>query len=179
MRRSMLVGALALASGTALALPWDLDMADSQAVKAYEQHMASPAPGTAAQPSALSPKGFVPNFVRGSPEGEALTMPEFGVDPTAVGKQMFSIYCTPCHGDGATLGLVAAPGRFPGVVALSGPDGVAHMRSDGYLYLTIRNGSLLMPSYGWALSDAEMWSVVAYVRTLPNAAWTPPAPEAP
>jgi hypothetical protein len=29
------------------------------------------------------------------------------------------------------------------------------------------------------MTDAEMWSVVAYVRTLPNAAWAPPAPEAP
>ena len=79
-------------------------------------------------------------------------------------------------GDGENLGPVAQPGRFPGVIAISGAAGVAKLRTDGYLYLTIRNGGAVMPYYGWAMDDAEMWSIVQYVRTLPDAKYVPPAP---
>jgi mono/diheme cytochrome c family protein len=54
---------------------------------------------------------------------------------------------------------------MPGV-PLVGAAGVAKARSDGYLYLTIRNGGVIMPSYGLQLSDEEIWSVVSYVREL-------------
>ena len=40
------------------------------------------------------------------------------------------------------------------------------MQTEGYLYLTIRNGGAIMPSYYWAMNDAEMWDVVAYLRSL-------------
>ena len=39
-------------------------------------------------------------------------------------------------------------------------------KSEGYLYLTIRNGSAIMPGYSWAMNDEEMWDVVAYLRSL-------------
>ncbi len=178
MRKLAAVVAL-MVSGTALALPWDIDMADSQAVKAYEAPMGSPAVGSVAQPSELTPDGFSPNFIRGSAEGEALTMPEMDAAGLVLGKKMYDIYCTPCHGDGAKLGPVAEPGRFAGVATLSGPLGTAHTRTDGWLYLSVRNGGTLMPSYGWAMTDHEMWAVVAHVRTLPNAAWVAPTAAAP
>jgi mono/diheme cytochrome c family protein len=65
---------------------------------------------------------------------------------------------------------------LPGVVPLAGTAGVARLRTDGWIYLTIRNGGAVMPSYGWAMSDEEMWAVVAHVRTLANGAYAPPAP---
>ena len=121
--------------------------------------------------------GAAKRWLRTSPEGQALVSPYPSDDAQlALGEQMFGIYCTPCHGvDGVHLGPVAAPGRLPGVVPLAGPAGVAHLRTDGWIYLTIRNGGAVMPTYGWAMSDKEMWSVVAYVRTLENAA--APAPQ--
>jgi mono/diheme cytochrome c family protein len=175
----LVVPAALLVSSVALALPWDTDMADQQPVKAYEQVMAPPVEGTVAQPNLLTPEPQVQNWLRGSPEGQALTSPYPADDAQlALGQHMFQIYCTPCHGvDGEHLGPVAAPGRLPGVVPLAGPAGVAHLRTDGWIYLTIRNGGAVMPTYGWAMSDREMWSVVAYVRTLANAAAPAPAQE--
>ena len=182
-RRTLQVAALlaasAIASTAAFGLPWDIDMADGQASKAYSHVMAGLPDGVIAQDSKLSPVGYTPNYQRTSPEGMALTSPfEFTDDSLATGERMFGIYCTPCHGDGENLGPVAAPGRFPAVIPISGPAGIAKARTDGWLYLTIRNGGAIMPYYGWAMNDAEMWSIVQYVRTLPNAEYIPPAPPA-
>jgi len=186
-RRAALIGAVVVGlglSGVALGLPWDIDMADGQQRKAYSFDMPPLPEGVVAQPAITSPKGFAQNYVKGTPEAEALTNPYPSNDATlATGKKMFTTYCQPCHGDGVTLGPVAGtpPTRLPGVAVLAGPNGVAHSRSDGYVYLTIRNGGTIMPSYGWALSDEEVWSVVTYVRTLDNAKYNGPgaAPAAP
>jgi mono/diheme cytochrome c family protein len=172
-----LIGATVLASTAAFGLPWDIDMADGQAKKAYSRQMQDIPDGAIAQPNIQTPVGWTANFERTSDEGQALTAPFAYTDATLeTGERMYGIYCTPCHGDGENLGPVAAPGRFPGVIPLSGPAGVAKMRSDGWIYLTIRNGGAVMPSYGWAMHDAEMWSIVQYVRTLPGAEYIPPAP---
>ena len=167
------------ASTAAFGLPWDVDMADSQAVRGYEGQLIGIPEGVVAQESMLSPRNHVPNFVRGSAEGEALTAPMPATEQVlAQGETMYNTYCTPCHGDGVNLGPVAQPGRYPGVVALAGGAGVAKARSDGWIYLTIRNGGAIMPYYGWAMSDDEIWSVVHYIRTMPNAKYIPPAPPA-
>jgi mono/diheme cytochrome c family protein len=173
----MLVPAALVVSSVAVALPWDVDMADQQPVKAYEQQMPPPVEGTVAQPNLLSPEEQVPNHLRASPEGQALLSPYPADDAQLeLGAAMYGIYCTPCHGvDGINLGPVAQPGRLPGVVPLAGPAGVARLRTDGWIYLTIRNGGAVMPPYAWAMSDREMWSVVSHVRTLENAA--APAPQ--
>lgn len=174
-----------LASSAAVAtaafgLPWDVDMADNQAYKGYERDMGTLPDGVVAQPSLESPKTHVTNFKRGSDEGQALANPLADSPETlARGEKMYQIYCSPCHGnDGEHLGAVAQPGRLPGVVPLAGAAGVAHLRNDGWIYLTIRNGGAVMPPYDWALSEEEMWSVVSYVRTLNNGKYVPPV-EAP
>lgn len=170
----------ALVSTAAFGLPWDIDMADGQAKKAYSQTMASLPDGVIAQPNVLTPVGFTPNYERTSPEGMALMNPYDQDDASlASGERMYGIYCTPCHGDGENLGPVAAPGRFPGVIPITGPAGIAKTRTDGWIYLTVRNGGAVMPYYGWAMNDREMWSIVQYVRTLPNAEYIPPAPPEP
>lgn len=178
--RWLVVGAVVCACGAAVAAPWDIDMADSRAVKAYEAPMRGIPQGVVAQPHVLSPMPFAPNYDRYTPEGQALSNP-YPADAAhlATGEKMYGIYCTPCHGDGVQLGTVAEPGRFPGVVALAGDAGALKNRTDGYIYLTIRNGGAIMPYYGWAMSDEEMWSIVHYARTLPNAQQPPPAPPAP
>jgi mono/diheme cytochrome c family protein len=164
-------------TGVAVGLPWDLDLADSQSIKGFSHVMASLPEGTIAQPSIESPVGYSRNYDRMSDEGQALVSPlEANTDVLAEGARMYTIYCTPCHGDGENLGPVAEPGRFAGVVALAGPASTTRDKTDGYLYLTIRNGGTVMPYYGWAMTDDEMWSIVHHVRTLPNAAYV--APEA-
>lgn len=89
---------------------------------------------------------------------------------------MYDAYCYPCHGsDGAELGPIAqterAPDRFPGILPLAGAGGVAKLRDDHWIYLTIRNGGANMPPYGHAMTDEEMWSIVHYVRTFDDAAY--------
>lgn len=176
-RASFLAAALAAtASGVAFGLPWDIDMADAQSVKAYEQAMRPLPEGVISQPNLLSPFPYSPNYTRGSAEGEALVNPvPDDAEHLAKGEKMFATYCTPCHGDGINLGPVAAPGRFPGVAVLAGAQGRAKQRSDGWIYLTVRNGGGLMPPYGWSMNDEEMWSVVRYVRTLPDSQYHAPA----
>ncbi len=163
----------------AIGLPWDTDMSESHSKKAYSREMAPLPDGVVAQPNVLTPTWYAANADRMTPEGQALTAP-FDADETSLarGEKMFNIYCTPCHGDGENLGPVSEPGRFPAVVKLSGKSGILKNRSDGYVYLTIRNGSAIMPYFGWAMNDDEMWSIVHYVRTLPGAEYIPPAPPA-
>lgn len=164
------------ATTAAWGLPWDVDMADGAFVKGYERAMPGLPDGVVGQPSVTLAKNWTPDLLRGSEAGNALGNP-YGSTPEelALGGKMYQISCAPCHGkDGVTIGPVGQPGRFPGVVPLGGPGGVARNRSDGWIYLTIRNGGAIMPPYGHALSDREMWAIVSHVRTLDNARYVPP-----
>ncbi len=58
---------------------------------------------------------------------------------------------------------------------LSGAGAITGFKSDAYLYLTIRNGGALMPSYSYAMDDDEMWAIVSYIRTLEGGAQAAPA----
>lgn len=60
-----MVGILVMSS-VALGLPWDIDMADAQTVKAYEQPMRGLPVGVVSQDNVLSPKSFQTNAMRGS-----------------------------------------------------------------------------------------------------------------
>lgn len=179
-RRSAGLVLLSLGVSTAaFGLPWDIDMADSKALDAYRLLMKGLPEGVVAQENVLTPTRFTPSLDRNTPEGQALTAP-FPATPEvlAEGQRMYGIYCTPCHGDGQNLGPVAEPGRFPGVVPLAGPAGVAKMRTDGWIYNTIRFGGAVMPAYGWAMNDHEMWSIVHYLRTMPQSQYRAPTPRA-
>ncbi len=88
--------------------------------------------------------------------------------PTAAhlqhGAVLFTIHCAPCHGGG---GKGNGPVAFQMLV--SPPNLTTAQpaeRPDGYLYATIRNGSIVMPSYGDAMSAHERWEVVLYLRLL-------------
>jgi mono/diheme cytochrome c family protein len=166
-----------LCSTVAFGLPWDIDMADGQTVKAYEREMIPLPAGTVPQDNMLSPTDWAPNYVLGTAEGNALSNPlEASPEVLATGERMFGVYCTPCHGNGQVLGPVAK--LHPGVAVLSGNSAAARLKAinDGRLYLTIRNGFGLMPAYGWSMDETEMWSLVHYARTLPGSQYVPPAP---
>lgn len=189
-----------LVSTAAIALPWDIDMADSQAVRGYEcweygvnedgertclRGMQPLPDGVVSQQHPLSPTAQK-TAVLDKMDMAAWVALENPLEPTPkvlkTGETMFKTYCTPCHGmpdaDGKieNLGTVAQPGRMPGVVALVGEGGVLPARTDGQVYRAVRMGNAIMPAYNWAMSDDEMWSIVAYSRTLDNAAYVPPEP---
>ena len=198
-------GALAalglLSSTSAMALPWDIDMVDSQAVRGYEcweyvvnedgervcVRAMQPLPdGVVSQEHPFSPTPFK-TLAPAKNDIAAWTALQNPLQPTpqvlATGEKMFRTYCAPCHGvpddNGviANLGTVAQPGRMAGVVALSGEGGVLAARTDGQVYRAIRMGNAIMPAYNWAMSDDEMWSIVHYSRTLENGVYIPPEPE--
>jgi mono/diheme cytochrome c family protein len=79
----------------------------------------------------------------------------------ARGERMFTRLCVPCHGKSmAGDGPVAA--RF-----MPPPDLLGAMtrgRTDGYLYTYVRFGGVIMPKYGQALTVAQTWDVIHYVR---------------
>ena len=104
---------------------------------------------------------YVENHNRFSAEAASLKAPD-GSDADN-GERMYNTYCAPCHAaQGEGNGPAAKrSGTIPGI-ALSG----SATKTEGYLYLTIRNGSAIMPGYSWAMADSEMWDVVAYLRSL-------------
>lgn len=180
MRSKLLMAAVAglgLASTTAYAFWWDIDMVDAYFVRAYE------APMLDLPEEAVSQNRWVKNYDRMTPEGQALENP-YPADEAhlATGEKMFDIYCTTCHGAQGKGGAeVMRNGngiaRYPVPAAmLSGPGNSSKMRSDGYVYLTIRNGGNIMKGYNISMNDEEMWSIVHYIRTLEDAQYQPPEP---
>lgn len=103
------------------------------------------------------------------PEADALLNPRDASDfrSLANGQVQYQIYCETCHGDtGMGDGPVSATGKkagpFGGVFPLVG---ITRGRSDGYIYLTIRNGGILMPNYK-RIPEMDRWDIVNYVRFL-------------
>lgn len=190
MRESVRLAAVALAtclSSTAWALPWNIDMADSASVKAYEHAMAVLPDGVMSQSNLLTPISYRRNWALTGPDvntltadsvlGEAFDMKDAG--HITKGGVLYNTYCVPCHGDGVNLGPVGQPGRYPAVAVLAGATGRLSKVSDGWLYLTVRNGSLstLMPGYSFALDDREIWSLISFLRSetvLKGTTYVPP-----
>jgi putative copper resistance protein D len=84
--------------------------------------------------------------------------------PLARGKAVYEQHCLACHG---------AQGRGDGYPFLKPPPadlGAAATRSktDADLLITIRHGhpDTAMGSWRFALTEKEVWDVLAYVRTL-------------
>src|SRR5262245_21180159 len=79
----------------------------------------------------------------------------------ARGDSIFHKFCVPCHGRSlAGDGPVAAQFMPP-------PDLLGEQtrgRKDGYIFSYIRNGGVVMPSYGFQVSAEEAWHVIHYIR---------------
>ncbi len=196
--RRLWVGVGLFFAGFAWASPWDIDMIDAIMFKSYEWVMRPvKAEGAVQRPADDGMRPFPEGYYqadyvapgdRMAPETASLRSP-YGSDAETVakGKRAFEVTCAPCHGqEGKGGGPVTTNdpskgiNRFPvPAPLLSGAGAVSANRSDGYIYLTIRNGGAIMPAQGPWLTDAERWAVVSYMRTLDGAAYAPPAPAVP
>jgi mono/diheme cytochrome c family protein len=168
-------GLMAAGSSPVSAFPWSTDMFE----------------GPAVQPLAMAPRmmpdGTLPvdglhyNVHYGQPQGMPNTkaIPPMKLElmtvrlhnplgPTrenlAHGKVLFETECAPCHGmtgkgDGSVVHLLQ---HKPANLLT----GVSKNLPDGYVYGYIRNGGIWMPSYDDAMSSAERWQIVLYMRDL-------------
>jgi mono/diheme cytochrome c family protein len=158
-RRAALAVALVLAGArVAGAFPWSIDMFRGQSVQPL------------ARPPRVMPSGTLP-VSGGEPplsraEADGTLKNPLATTPAHLqhGKELFETDCAPCHGSGAMGdGPIAGHTAAPATNLIAGQP---TERSDGYLYATIRNGSTVMPAYGDAMSPAERWEVVLYLRQL-------------
>jgi mono/diheme cytochrome c family protein len=150
--------ASALAAPAAWSFPWSIDM--------YR--------GDSIQPLAVAPRvmpdGTMPTGGAEPPmTREYMTIHERNpLQPTpanlAHGKELFMTNCAPCHGDDGkgngpvTHLLKTKPKDLVG--------GISKDLPDGYIYGTIRDGGIAMPSLDDAMSAHERWDVVMFVRSL-------------
>jgi mono/diheme cytochrome c family protein len=126
---------------------------------------------------------FQPNL--NFPDGMTLRVPVAGTIPrglpplSAVGSEnpfrpapgaidrgagVFSTFCQPCHGTGATGdGLVVKHG-FPAPPNLLLPKTVG--MTDAQIFTVLTNGQGQMPSYASQISREDRWRVILYLRSL-------------
>ena len=89
----------------------------------------------------------------------------------AAGAQRYTKVCALCHGatgngDGKLAAATAAYGARPSNLT---DDVWDHGSSDGEIFVVIRDGigpDFNMPGFKGRLSDAEIWSVMIYVKSL-------------
>ncbi len=84
-----------------------------------------------------------------------------GDESVAKGDSLYRKLCVPCHGKSmAGDGPVAAQFMPP-------PDLLGQQtreRKDGFIYSYIRDGGVVMPSYGFQVSAEEAWHLVNFIR---------------
>jgi mono/diheme cytochrome c family protein len=155
----LLLGAVGAVLGGAAGYRWMSNMFYTQRVMPGELNFAMP-------PGSLPRDGG--QLYHSPAEREAATARPNPVAATAhsVGKgsELYTIYCTPCHGaSGRGDGPVATKFVPPG--DLTNPE-LHKVRTDGYWQSYLSAGGAVMPSYAEALSPDERWHVVNYLRTL-------------
>ena len=157
-RRVAIVALVLLASNprNAGAFPWSIDMFRGDAV----------------QPMAEAPRVMPPDTQptdgerpRSTAASRKLQNPLAAL-PNDVdeGRKLYSVYCSVCHGPG---GHGDGPVRY--LLRTPPADLTSHrvvLMKDGSIYGTIRNGTQIMPSYGDALTPAERWRIVLFVRDM-------------
>ena len=124
------------------------------------------------EPVRLPPASSVPTKGRenvpapGSAAAAALSSPEKVDDFSFLtGKELYGIYCAPCHGaSGKGDGPVAK--KFvptPADISAAGP---GSRRPEGELFAVVTHGKNGMPPFRADLSPKERWLVVAYLKAL-------------
>jgi len=163
----LLAVALAGLPQRALAWPWSRDMTDQIAIKPQARPLpfpsrSIPVPETATVHVAdRDEAGKLPNPIPAT------------ADSIHKGKQLFTIYCTPCHGVSGTGDGLVGEKLVMRPFDLTSPS--VQAVTDGLIFGYITFGGAVMPIYGNDLSPTERWHVVNYVRN----AFGKPAASAP
>ena len=149
----------------------------------FDDHRASrqPVEGTVARDELRTD----PHFFRGL-EGEAWAThfpPQLEISQASIerGRDRFTIYCTPCHGEAAEgNGMVNVRAQAVGagatgwvqptnLVDAAVPDKSITRQPHGQIFNTISNGIRTMPAYGSQIPELDRWKIVLYLRALQRA----------
>ncbi len=153
----VLLPSVALIPQTAIAWPWTRDMMNQPSIKPQEGPM-TPFPENSV------PVGGYPTPTRDAISSFRLANPvRAEATSIAFGKQLYAIYCVPCHGEsGRGDGPVGK--KFPVPPMDLTNDFIQKQAFDSWIFATITFGGKLMPSYSNDLSPDERWHIVNYVR---------------
>jgi mono/diheme cytochrome c family protein len=157
-RELLAAAALALAPGTARAFPWSTDLYRGDSVQPFDQAPRVMPPGT------LPVRGGDPEMAREEASRAVANPLRATPEHLARGKELFTVVCATCHGESGKGNGPTAHRTIIPPADLTGGQPV--QRTDGYLYATIRNGSIVMPAYGDAATEVERWEIVLWVREL-------------
>lgn len=171
--RTIRVVGLTLAAAIAIAtspvpgicFPWSIDMYRGPEVQPY------------AEAPRVTPADTIPVHGGEPPMSleQATIKMHDPLQPTpenlARGKEQFTTYCAPCHGEsgqgnGPVAHILAKPPK--NLIA-----GTSKDLPDGYIYGAIRDGVLSMPSYAEEMPAEQRWQVVMYLRSMQSAAAKP------
>ncbi len=92
---------------------------------------------------------------------QKLSLVEFTESMEKSGAEVFASKCTACHGMPTEGNFNALLNPSPGDPA----DEKFQLNTDGELFYKINEGRVTMPSFKSALSKADIWNVIAYVRS--------------
>ena len=85
------------------------------------------------------------------------------------GDTLYHRFCWTCHGmDMSGIGPVTD--KYLPAANMLGDN--ARQQPDGYLYMYMRHGGAIMPSYGNAVSKRDAWDLIHYIRNMQKL--TPP-----
>ena len=161
MKLTRWIALTALVPSLAMAWPWSKDMANQISIKPQEgpdsvrpyPERSVPMAGTKTTPYVHDHDAAMklPNPNPATPES------------VARGREMFKIYCVPCHGNSGTgdgpvgAKLIVRPFDLTA-------DRVQKEVPEGYIFAHVTFGGALMPSYGNDMYPSERWDLVNYVR---------------
>ena len=102
----------------------------------------------------------------GNPEAAKVANPVAGsADAASAGKRVYTRMCVRCHGPEGRGDGTAATGNMPDLTDALWDFG----GSDGEIFSVIHDGvSADMDGYAARLSDADIWYVVTYIKSLPK-----------
>ena len=135
--------------------------------------MQPPVPGTL-------PRGFEPFHYKATPEDAMRAAAELKnpLNPLTAkqrGAVVYQNFCTPCHGGGLRGDGAAPLHGFPAPPNLLGEKSMK--LTEGQMFHILTFGQKKMPSHAAQLTVDDRWSVIAYVKSMQNAASPATVPE--
>jgi len=119
------------------------------------------------------PRGWKPYEFENSVEGyqmakaQLINPLQYSEDNLATGQQLYTIYCSVCHGDkGDGKGILVDREKILGVPRY---DDVGRAITEGSIYHVMYNGLNTMGSYASQTSIKERWQIDHYVMKLKDA----------